>query len=217
MELNIMTRNDQMAILNQKYQFKFKQNLRVSTSFIEIFKIASVAFFIIGLYGLGQIWKESSSYLVKWLSVGIHYLLNESGNQMKTISQALVNPRFYISVLLYVVMFTIILKGYIWIIQKMLLLVNYKTWFVDTNPQFKPFLCFKGEELVPENRDSVEYGIQYKILELVSLKMTILANTTNDQNQNMYKVRLTQGETIIKEEELSESALSSYSRGFRLK
>lgn len=98
----------------------------------------------------------------------------------------------------------------------MVLIANYKTWFKDTNPTFKPFLFFKGEELVPANRDLHDYGIKYEILNLMDLKMSILDNWIKD-NQNMYKIKLTNGQNVLKEVELTENEMFEHSRGFRVK
>lgn len=213
-----MTRNDQIEVLNNKYQLRLNQNVRVSLDFVKIFKVCGFALFVMGMLSLLSGFKIILPYLVDgYLTISLYISHLFKHDNPNTIKEMIVSPNLYISLVVSIGFAVLISKIATHILAGLIFLVSYKTWFSDTNPTFKPFLFFKGEELIPENRDLNEYGISPDIINLIDLKMTILENSVNEKSENIYKIRLSQGNNVLKEEELSETDLSMLSRGFRLK
>lgn len=205
----MITRKEQDNILQNQFVLKLNKNIKISKN--NESSIKAIGF----LMGLMALYLFIDFILLK-LIIPLTLAMSSFARSIIesfVLKSSIVYFSFIIYMSMWVIVFLVLHLGFVGINK----FFNTDTWLENVNPNFNPWLYFKGEELVVMNRDSSEYGIRYDLLKHLDLKIKIIDNYLNDKNEQMYKVQLTTKDQVLKEENVDRLKLSYMAQGFVLK
>lgn len=209
-----MNRNEQNYIIDNRYQLRVFPSKYVSESFKNTFTI--LHWCLLPLTVLCFPFQLIIKIYMNLIIITNSYLPSALKLDNQGLDELIKNPVFYIQCIFFFMVVWILCSSYFYISKICLKLIKFENLFVDSNPNFKPFKYFKGEFLIPENRDSSDYGIRYKLLQIVNLKICIEDVIRDEKNNDIYKIKIMQNNNELETLEVNELDLAYYTQGFKL-